>query len=512
MTVENLTMAFSKNVVLDHVNFSLHQGEVLALLGENGAGKSTLMKILNGIYAQKEGSFFLGGNTEPCSFQSTREAQEQGIILIHQELNLVPNRTVAENMVLGKEPLQAGLGRVFSLVDRNDMRSKARKHLDMIHAEHIDVDCPVYQLTSAQQQLVEIAKALISKPKILLMDEPTSSLSEDQTKNLIEVIHRLKSQIGIIFTTHRIQEALEVADRFLILRDGKQAADLHAESENITYEQVIELMVGRSIENTYPKIEVTLGEPVLQIEQLADESRSIEHIDIRKGEIFGFGGLVGAGRSEVLRLLFGVDKAQTYKVKFNGNPLRIHSPAEAIRCGIGFVPEDRKLQSISAEQTVIENMVLSYLTTAKKKPFISGKRLLPKVMSFIKSMDIKAFSPYQQIKYLSGGNQQKVVLSKWLMVEPSLLILDEPTRGIDVGAKVEIYKLMGELVKQGVSIILISSDLPELVSMSDRVAVMSEGKLMKVLNREELTSEHVMYYAGLHLQETVCDGASSYEQ
>lgn len=499
LRVNDLMMSFVGNVVLKNVNFTLRKGEILALLGENGAGKSTLMKILNGIYRQKGGEFYLNG-TERCRFNSTKEAQEKGIVLVHQELNLVPNRTVAENIVLGNEPLKSGFGSLFSIINRREMRDLAKKYLEMIAADDISVDTPLHQLTAAQQQLVEIAKALKSNPDILLLDEPTSSLSDEQAHKLIDVLHVLKERMGIIFTTHRIQEALDVTNNFLILRDGEQIAHICDEEEKVEYKDIIEMMVGRAIENIYPKEIVPLGEEIIRINSLSNKKSTVKNISIHKGEIFGFGGLMGAGRSEALRMLFGADKASSYDVFYQGERINITKPYQAVKLGIGYVPEERQLLSIIPERNVIENMVLSNFVRTRDSFFTNNKKLTPKVLSYIESLEIRLRSPEQEIKYLSGGNQQKVVLAKWLMINPKVLILDEPTRGIDVGAKAEVYKLIGQLVKEGMAIILISSDLSELVSLSDRVAVMSEGQVIKVLDRNELTSENVMYYAGIHRQ------------
>jgi ABC-type sugar transport system ATPase subunit len=352
-------------------------------------------------------------------------------------------------------------------------------------------------LPTAQQQLVEIARSLVSEARILLMDEPTSSLSEEQSRNLLELIRELSAQgICIVFTTHRLQEAFQVADRFVVLRDGEQVG--LAPAAEATLERVIQWMVGRAVSQRFPKRQVEIGETVIAVRGLSGGIVQDVEFTLRKGEILGFGGLVGAGRSETARLLFGADKREAGELELNGQPVKIHSPVDAVKAGIGLVPEDRKLQSLILQMAVRHNMVLSALPVKLAHYTVIDKNGVEESLHhYIDRLNIRLRSPSQQVRFLSGGNQQKVVLGKWLMLSPSVLILDEPTRGIDVGAKQEIYHLIGELVAAGIGIILITSELPELLGLSDRVVVMAEGKIRNILDRAEATPELIMKYASL---------------
>jgi ABC-type sugar transport system ATPase subunit len=496
IALKQINKSFATQVLFD-VSFDIRAGEVTALLGENGAGKSTLMKIISGIYKADSGEIFLEG--QKVEIKTPKEAQKLGISIIHQELNIVPNRTVAQNIFLGQEPRVKGFLGYLGRVNAKQVEQAATRELEKINAAYIDVHELTKNLTTAQRQLVEIAKALSFQARVLLMDEPTSSLAEDQSEMLIELIKQLKEQgMAIVFTTHRIMEAFGIADRFVILRDGYLVTDTQASPE-VTYEKVIEWMVGRTVNQLYPKNTVPIGEKILEVEDLAGGMVEKSSFFVRQGEILGFAGLVGAGRTELMRLLLGIDKPTSKRVIFQGKPVTITTIRDAIALGIGFVPEDRKNQSLIAGLSVRENMALAGLPIlSRHRTIIHNPNIDRTVAHYIAQLNIRLHSATQKMRSLSGGNQQKVVLAKWLLLSPRLLILDEPTRGIDVGAKAEIYQLLGKLVEQGIGIIMVSSDLPELLGVSDRIVVMANGKIMKTFPRKEVDAHKIMYYAGLH--------------
>lgn len=496
ISLQRINKRFATQVLFD-VSFDVRAGEVTALLGENGAGKSTLMKIISGIHKADSGDLLLDGQN--IEVKSPKDAQKLGISIIHQELNIVPNRTVAQNIFLGQEPRVNGLLRYLGKVHAQQIEQAAIHELEKINAAYIDVHELTKNLTTAQCQLVEIAKALSFRARVLLMDEPTSSLAEDQSAMLIELIKRLKDQgMAIVFTTHRIMEAFGIADRFVILRDGYLVADVEA-GPAVTYEKVIEWMVGRTVNQLYPKNEVPIGEKILEVRDLAGGIVEKSSFFVRQGEILGFAGLVGAGRTELMRLLLGIDTPTSKEVIFQGKPVTIATIRDAIALGIGFVPEDRKNQSLIAGLSVRENMALAGLPLlSRHRTIVHNAAIDRTVAHYITQLNIRLHSANQKMQSLSGGNQQKVVLAKWLLLAPQLLILDEPTRGIDVGAKAEIYELLGKLVEQGIGIIMVSSDLPELLGISDRIVVMAGGKIMQTFSCENVDAQKVMYYAGLH--------------
>ncbi len=494
LSLREISKSFASVKVLREVDLDIYPGEILALLGENGAGKSTLLKIIAGIYHRDQGSILYQGR--PVEINTPRAAQQLGISMIHQELSVLQNRTVAQNIFLGQEPHQRGVRRWLGEIDTRVINQKARAVLQQVGSIARPAQM-LAQLPTAQQQLVEIARSLVSETRILLMDEPTSSLSEEQSHNLLELIRTLSAQgIGIVFTTHRLQEAFQIADRFVVLRDGEKAGA--APAAGLTLDQVIQWMVGRPVSQRFPKRDVEIGETVLEVSGLCGGIVRDVEFSLRKGEILGFGGLVGAGRTETARLLFGADKREVGLLKLNGQPVKIQSPVDAVRAGIGLVPEDRKLQALILQMAVRQNMVLSALPV-KLSHFsvIDNNGVEESLHHYIDRLNIRLRAPSQQVRFLSGGNQQKVVLGKWLMLSPRVLILDEPTRGIDVGAKHEIYQLIGELVAAGIGIILITSELPELLGLSDRIVVMAEGKIRNILDRAEATPELIMKYASL---------------
>ena len=472
---------------LDCVDFELRKGEIHALLGENGAGKSTLIKILTGIYSMTEGSIHIKG--EEVHMKTVKDARENHIAAIHQEICLVPYVSVARNIYLGRE-LKTKLG----LMDDKTMEEETQKLLDSLGMD-IDASKEVRQYTIAQQQLIEIAKALALNAEILLMDEPTSSLTEKEVVKLFEIIHRLKENgTSIIYISHRMDELFQLSDRVTVLRDGQYIGTYI--TEDTTREELVAAMVGRQLTDFYVKDSVPQEEVFLEVKNL---SRAGVFNDVsftlKKGEILGVSGMVGAGRSEVARAIVGIDPKNSGEVLLEGQLLNIQKPKDAIDAGIVLIPENRKEEGL-----VLENSVRFNTTLAVLSEFIRGinwnrKKEEEIVGEHVKALNIRTPHFEQMILNLSGGNQQKVVIAKWLATEPKVLIMDEPTRGVDVGAKAEIYTIMNSLAKQGISIIMISSDLPEIINMSDRVLVMREGRLAGILEKDEIGQEQIMRYA-----------------
>ena len=472
---------------LDGVDFELRKGEIHALLGENGAGKSTLIKILTGLYSMTEGSIHIKG--EEVHMKSVKDARDNRIAAIHQEICLVPYVSVARNIYLGRE-----LKNKFGLMDDKAMEAETQKLLDRLGMD-IDASKEVRQYSIAQQQLIEIAKALALDAEILLMDEPTSSLTEKEVTNLFETIRRLKENgTSIIYISHRMEELFELSDRVTVLRDG-QYIDTFVTAET-NREELVAAMVGRQLTDFYVKDSVPQDEVFMEVKNLS-HAGVFEDVSftLKKGEILGVSGMVGAGRSEVARAIVGIDKKTGGEVLLEGKVLDIQKPIDAINAGVVLIPENRKEEGL-----VLENSVRFNTTLAVLKEFIRGiiwnrKKEESMVEEHINALKIRTPHQEQLILNLSGGNQQKVVIAKWLATAPKVLIMDEPTRGVDVGAKAEIYTIMNDLAKQGISIIMISSDLPEIINMSDRVLVMREGKLAGILEKDEIGQEQIMRYA-----------------
>lgn len=506
LSLRGISKSFASVRVLHNVDLDVNPGEVLALLGENGAGKSTLMKIIAGIYRAEEGQIQFGGHH--VEIHSPRAAQDLGISMIHQELNVLPNRTVAQNVFLGQEPRTKGIGRVLGAVDVARLQERSRDALDRVGST-APLGQMLYRLSTAQQQLVEIARTLVSNARVLLMDEPTSSLAAEQSQNLLQLVKDLSAQgIAIVFTTHRLNEALAVADRFVVLRDGEFAGSTNAGEASL--DQIVRWMVGRPVSQRFPKREVSLGDTVLDVRHMSGGIVKDVSFSVRAGEILGIGGLVGAGRTETARLLFGADHRKSGEILIKGQAVTVHSPVDAVSSGLGFVPEDRKLQSLILQMAVRQNMVMASLRSRlSTSGYINSRKVDENTRHYIERLNIRLRSPSQQVRFLSGGNQQKVVLAKWLMLSPSVLILDEPTRGIDVGAKHEIYELIGDLVEAGVGIVLITSEMPELLGLSDRVVVMAEGRVTAVLDSAEATPEVVMTHASVHQSVKAEESAAS---
>ena len=493
LKARGICKSYSGTPVVRDIDLDIFPGEVLALMGENGAGKSTLMRILAGATTADAGEVALNG--EPISIRNVADAQQMGIGMIYQELNLVPSWSVAQNIYLGREPRRRGfLGRLGA-VDRKALHRDAERVLSYVGAR-ISPSATLWDLSISQQQLVEIAKAISFDASLLFMDEPTSALSEEVSENLLKLIGELRALgIAIVLTTHRMPEAFKIADRFVIIRDGVKVGE--ARARDVTQAQVVEWMVGRPMDQHYPKIATSgIGRtPVLSVRELSGGIVQDASFSIHSGEILGFAGLVGAGRTELMRLIFGADPSSGGEVVLEGKAVRIASPAQAIGLGISMVPEDRKKDALVLIHSVQSNMILAGLPSLSNRGVLRWDQIKKTASEYIRRLDIRLNSTDQAVKSLSGGNQQKCVLSKWLIPAPKILILDEPTRGIDVGAKEAIYRTIGELVQSGVAVIFVSSDLPEVLGMSDRVVVMSEGRIVATLDRQAASPEAVMRYA-----------------
>ncbi len=491
LRLEGISKSFPGVRALNKVDLELRAGEVLALVGENGAGKSTLMKILSGAYHKDSGRIFLRG--QEIEIENPHHAQQLGIAIIYQEFNLTPNQTVAANIFIAREPRLRGAGRFF--VDRRYMEREAQKYLDRVGAR-VSATTLVRHLSVAEQQMVEIAKALAVNAQIVIMDEPTSALGEDEVETLFDIIAALKEQgIAVIFITHRLEEVFRVADRITVLRDGQLAGTCSI--GEATPEKIIRWMVGRELRDLFHKEKSEIGTPLLEVQGLTRRG-VVENVNftLRRGEILGVAGLVGAGRTEMARLLFGADRKDAGEIYINGKPVEIRSPLDAVKAGIGLVPEDRGNQGLVLDLTVRENIVLPTLDKhTRARWLLDLRRLFQIAEEYVRRLSIRTPSLRQKAKFLSGGNQQKTVVAKWLAAQPLVLIMDEPTRGIDVGAKAEVHTLMSQLARSGVGIIMISSELPEILGMSDRILVMAEGRVAAVLDRAEATQEVIMAYA-----------------
>lgn len=473
---------------LDDVSLTVYPGEVHALLGENGAGKSTLMKILAGAQPRDSGEILLYG--QPVVIDSPHRAMELGIAIIYQEFNLVPYLSAGENIFLGREPRAALPG----FVDFKALYRTAQEILDRLGVR-IDARTPVNQLSVAQQQMVEIAKAASQRARILVMDEPSATLTDHELQALFQLIRQLRDEgVSILYISHRLEEIFEICDRATILRDGRWIATRAV--SDLTREEIIRLMVGRELKEAIPKVVVEPGPPALAVKHL--NRAGVLHdvsLHVCKGEIVGLAGLVGAGRTETARAIFGADPIDSGTIEVFGQPVIIRSPQDAIRHGIGLVTEDRKQQGLVLGMAVRENTTLANLSALSSLGFIRRNVERQVAERYRENLAIKTPSIEQTVQNLSGGNQQKVVLAKWLFTGSKILIFDEPTRGIDVGAKSEIYRLMNELAAQGVAILMISSELPEVLGMSDRILVMHEGRIAGELSRAEATQEKIMHLA-----------------
>jgi ribose transport system ATP-binding protein len=475
---------------LKGVDLEVSAGEVVALLGENGAGKSTLMKVLGGVHQPDAGEVLI--DDAPAQMRGVSDASRHGIAFIHQELNVLDNLDVAANVFLGREPVRGG---PLRLVDRERMERESKTYLARLGLD-VRPDTPLARLSIAQQQMVEIAKALSQDARVLIMDEPTSSLTLSETERLLGVVKDLRSHgVAVIYISHRLGEVKEIADRAVVLRDGANAGQLRR--EEISHDRMVRMMVGRDVESFYQHPEGEKRPGYFQVESLRTSRYPDRQVkfEVGRGEILGLAGLVGAGRSEAAQAVYGVDPAVESRLLLDGRPLVIRSPRDAIRYGVYLVPEDRRTAGLITDMAIRENVTLPALGRYARGGLISFDKEREGSKEVCARLGVKAPSVEVRAANLSGGNQQKVVLAKWLSLEPKVLIFDEPTRGIDVGAKAEIYDLMRKLAEAGVAIVMISSDMEEVINVSDRVAVMHEGRVTGVLGREDCTEENIMRLA-----------------
>ena len=487
LRMQRIRKTFAGVVALDDVELELRKGEVHILLGENGAGKSTLMKILSGAYQKTEGQIFLEG--KEIAIKNPGHAQQLGISIIYQELNLIPHLSAGENIFLGREPFAYP-----GVIDQKKLYEAAQKILNDLGVQ-IDAHELVDALGVAQQQMVEIAKALTLDAKILIMDEPTSALTDREINELFTIIRELKKKhVSIVYISHRMEELFKIGDRVTVLRDGKYVGT--DEISQITWEKLIRMMVGRELTEQFPKQKAPVGAEMLRVEGL-NRSGALQDISfsLHKGEVLGIAGLMGSGRTELARAIFGVDKIDSGNIYVKGRLQNIKSPRAAINLGIGFLTEDRKSQGLILVLPVKENICLPSVERFSKMGIVQVRQESQAANRYFKELRIKTPSLNQKVAYLSGGNQQKVVLSKWLCCQADIFIFDEPTRGIDVGSKVEIYQLMNRLTSEGVAIMMISSELPEILGMSDRILVMHQGKVAAEVAAAEATQENILHYA-----------------
>ncbi|GIM46628.1 putative ribose/galactose/methyl galactoside import ATP-binding protein 2 [Collibacillus ludicampi] len=488
LEMENITKEFPGVKALDHVQLKVKKGTVHALMGENGAGKSTLMKILIGIYSPDQGVIKFDG--EVLQTSNIRNALNKGISMIHQELSPVPHMTVAENIFLGREPSYGFMGWVKS----KEMEENTRRLFERLEID-IDPKAKMVDLSIANTQMVEIAKAISYNSKLIIMDEPTSAITEKEVNHLFKIIRSLKKEgVSIIYITHKMEELAQITDEVTVLRDGKYIGT--KSTGEMTKDQLIEMMVGRELTQIFDKKPIEIKDVVLSVRNLSKKGK-FENVsfELRKGEILGFAGLMGSGRTEVLESIFGIFKPDEGEIYVKGKKAVINSPKDAIAHGMGLLTEDRKLTGCFLPLSVQDNMITVNIDKYLKWGFLNRKKITSDCNKQIDQLSIKTPSLHQTINFLSGGNQQKALIARWLLHDPDILFLDEPTRGIDVGAKSEIYHLIFELAQKGKAIVVISSEMPEILGLSDRILVMHEGRKMGELSREEATQEKILQLA-----------------
>lgn len=486
--MKGIDKSFGTNQVLKNAGFLLRDGEVHALMGENGAGKSTLMKILTGVYTRDAGTVIVDG--KEVEYHNPQEAEKAGIVFIYQELNVMFDLTVEENLFMGKE-----ITKGFGICDKKAMRKKAKEVLDMMGVD-INPAAVMSELSVGQQQMIEICKALMVDAKVIIMDEPTAALTQSETDALFKVIHSLRKKgVSMVYISHRMEEIFELCDRITVLRDGSYIGT--EQIKDIDMNDIVKMMIGREIGERFPARNVELGSEVLKVEKLT--SPGVFHdvsFSVRAGEVLGVSGLMGAGRTEIMQAIFGNLPLTGGKIYINGKETVIKNPEAAMKAGIGFITEDRKTEGLMLEKSIEENISLANLgKVSGKNHVLSNSAEDALVKKGIEEFHIRCFGPSHECGNLSGGNQQKVVLAKWIYTEPKILILDEPTRGVDIGAKKEIYSVINEMAAKGVAVIMVSSELPEVLGMSDRVMVVREGEVRGIINKEEANQENVMTLA-----------------
>jgi len=494
LRAEGISKAFPGVQALDRVTLEIFPGEIHGLVGENGAGKSTLIRILAGAIPRDTGRIFWEG--QPVEITDPRHARQLGIAVIHQELSLLPNLTVAQNLLLGREPRTPWGG-----LDRRAMEQQARQILRELGLD-LDPQAPVGSLPFAQRQMLEIARALSEKARLLIMDEPTSALSDREIHRLFGLLRDLKARgVAVLFISHRLEEVFQIADRITILRDGRPIGTFPI--AEVTPAAVVRMMVGREMGEMFMKTATPGAEAILEVRGLTRVGVFYEvSFEVHRGEIVGLAGLVGAGRTEVARAIFGLDPVDRGEIRIEGKVVRIRSPLEAIRLGLAFIPEDRKAQALFLSMALRSNIAIAALPRIAPLGLLSRRQLDAVSQPYIRYLDIRPPRPGVPVRYLSGGNQQKAVIARWLLLQPRILIMDEPTRGIDVGAKAEIHALMDRLAREGKAILMISSELPGILGISDRILVMREGRIVGELKREEATADRVLALAmgGMHAQ------------
>lgn len=489
-SAKNISKGFFGVPVLKDVNLDMMKGEVHAILGENGAGKSTLMKIIAGVYTYDSGELFLEG--KQVHFDKPADAINSGIITIHQELNMCTHLTVMENLFLARE-----YKKNYIFLDKKRMRNQAIEWLSRFGMQD-EVDTAVKRLPISKQQIVEIARAVSLSSKVLIMDEPTSSLSNRETEQLFNIIHNLKNEgISIIYISHRLEELEYIADRITVLRDGNFIMSKPYKYTNI--DEIISAMAGRTITDKYPRVDVPVGETILDVKNIACEPffRDVS-FEVKKGEILGFAGLVGAGRTKIAKSLFGVFKIQKGDVILNGKKIEIRNIKDAIKNGVVYVPEDRKHEGLALKMSIWQNSIMPNMQSFSNPFFINIKSLFKSLVGLKDNLKIKMREPEDKVQFLSGGNQQKVMIGKWILNNPFLFIFDEPTRGVDVNSKINIYNIINDLKKSGHGIMVISSELPELLGICDRIIVVSNGRITGEVDPKNTTQEEILRYATIN--------------
>ena len=485
--MRGIDKSFGSNQVLKQAGFTLESGEVHALMGENGAGKSTLMKILTGVYTKDAGTVLVDG--KEVNYKNPQEAEKEGIVFIYQELNVMFDLTVEENLFMGKE-----IHGKFGICDRKAMQKKAREALNTLGVD-ISPKTVMSELSVGLQQMVEICKALMADAKVIIMDEPTAALTQSETVALFKVIESLRKKgVSMVYISHRMEEIFELCDRITVLRDGSYIGVKNIPETNMN--EIVKMMIGREIGERYPSRDVKIGKEVLKVKGLTRKGTFHDvSFSVRAGEVLGVSGLMGAGRTEIMQAIFGNLSYESGSIEIDGKEVKISNPRQAMEQGIGFITEDRKTEGLMLDKSIRENISLCNLGRISKSSVISKEAEKNMVAEAIKDLHIKCFGPYHECNNLSGGNQQKVVLAKWILTNPKILILDEPTRGVDIGAKKEIYSIINKLAAQGVAIIMVSSELPEVLGMSDNIMVVREGEVRGIISYEEANQERVMTLA-----------------